>query len=1348
MMRCEDCQSLILDHLFGLLDAAEATAVANHLTDCPACMAIREQEAHAQGLIAQAARVSFPQVRFEIPLADVAAPIASVLAKTSAAPVHASRRVRNSWLAWAVAATVLLGAGASLWTIEQRRSRAIDAHNTARASAEQTAALRTAMEAAQRDAVEFRKKAANDVEAAQQKHDATLLGWVEAEKEALRTPAERRLAVRVVKPAALQPGAPNDIDLSVVSAGVTVTAAPVLVEVRDQTGLTIYAAWFNHAGRGLVGHFHIPAEVWTRIKPADELFLAVATVDEKTGAKNDLQEPIRLYGPVYTTQLTTDRVEYRPGDRVFFRSLTLDRVTFQPPPREQFLRYALLRKSPGLDLNIAQVEGSTDLVRLVDGQAEKVLGPDGQPLRGVGSGAIALPADLADGDYTLTLTELPPASGYPPAIAFPVKRSLRVRSGPVDQYQKQVAFEAAGFAPGATARGWVELKAQDKAVANVPLTVVAFAGNGSALRVSLPTPAVTGSDGRARFGVDLPANLPLGEVRVKVMFQTPVRPEFTGARVPVVGRNLIVEFFPEGGTLATGVANRVYVRATMPDGRPVDLRGSVTDGRDLLARVETLRDANEPGVNRGLGSFTFTPTPGTRYWLKIDEPQGPFAGPIDPYLAPGAFPLDRAALFGMPAILPLRSGFLLPSATDEAVVLTALNPVSAPGEPIRVQLTSVGRDRNLVVGAYTRGRPADVQRVVSAAGKPVTVELIGQADARGGVVRITAFEDRDPALNNDKFHPVAERLVYRRPTEQLNLAVSASPAIAGKPVELGIIATDERDQPKPAVLFAAVTDAAGTSEANGRMLTSQFLLAGEVQNPDDLEYADFLLTDQAEAAVSLDLVLATQGWRRFAEQRQARGERSPLKGQLLASNGAYPVVVNPSEARQQQVFDKYSVEYDAAAQQLESATRAKLAADDDPSRETKAANLLAEYEKQRRELALLTEKSQQSLESLQSIPWRSAQAIAVMVVLAFALTGFVAVRRPRIRTALPLCASAIACLLLAAYLGLASRDDASAEIAAAGVEAPAPPQPEPRTNTTDFGTVERAKETSAKQDRKSPAATRDDGNRRFGAALPPLKNGFVPVVGGGGFGLGGGFAPMKTQEQRNAIESVPAPPAPGGPPTAAHPADAAPTPGPNGFAADKTTQTGSIARGGENDAKRFVPDLLLRKATKDEAKSRIAIASAVPDVVEFHGDDRKYLQTLEKASEVTRKREAAATDLIRGLDEKQFAVPAAEPQVTTSFGKAKQYFSIDRLALDRVSAGLTRPQPLIVREFAAPRPGSDNATPETVLWQPVIVLPADGKARLTYTAGNIPSGYEIVVAGHTLDGRIGATRLLVPVLPK
>src|SRR5262249_55230330 len=70
-----------------------------------------------------------------------------------------------------------------------------------------------------------------------------------------------------------------------------------------------------------------------------------------------------------------------------------------------------------------------------------------------------------------------------------------------------------------------------------------------------------------------------------------------------------------------------------------------------------------------------------------------------------------------------------------------------------------------------------------------------------------------------------------------------------------------------------------------RLLPAHFLLAGEVKNPADLEHADFLLTDHPKAAIALDLLLGTQGWRRFAEQNilpQSPSDRVEVERMLVA----------------------------------------------------------------------------------------------------------------------------------------------------------------------------------------------------------------------------------------------------------------------------------------------------------------------------------------------------------------------------------------------------------------------------------------------------------------------------------
>ena len=232
---------------------------------------------------------------------------------------------------------------------------------------------------------------------------------------------------------------------------------------------------------------------------------------------------------------------------------------------------------------------------------------------------------------------------------------------------------------------------------------------------------------------------------------------------------------------------------------------------------------------------------------------------------------------------------------------------------------------------------------------PQTVRLMAGADPRGGVVRITVFEEQAEAPGEPKpdLKPVAERLVFRKPGEVLNLAFGfsnaqagalADPApkgaafAAGAAVNLSVTATDEKGNPAAAVLWAAACNSGAAPGPKDRLLPTHFLLGGEVKNPDDLEYADFLLTDHPKAGEALDLVLGTQGWRRFAEQSHAPAlaAQKPAAAnaevaRLMVQNGQYATWTESVPLRDhRRLFETYAPLYEAA---VKAVTRAKAELD-------------------------------------------------------------------------------------------------------------------------------------------------------------------------------------------------------------------------------------------------------------------------------------------------------------------------------------------------------------------------------------------------------------------------------------
>ena len=67
MTGCHGCQERMLDHLYDLLDGAEAKDFRDHLAGCPACQASLEKARAHQQLLASVARQQFPGVRFVAP---------------------------------------------------------------------------------------------------------------------------------------------------------------------------------------------------------------------------------------------------------------------------------------------------------------------------------------------------------------------------------------------------------------------------------------------------------------------------------------------------------------------------------------------------------------------------------------------------------------------------------------------------------------------------------------------------------------------------------------------------------------------------------------------------------------------------------------------------------------------------------------------------------------------------------------------------------------------------------------------------------------------------------------------------------------------------------------------------------------------------------------------------------------------------------------------------------------------------------------------------------------------------------------------------------------------------------
>jgi hypothetical protein len=1157
MMRCHDCRNLLLDRAYGLLDEAENATIDAHLAECPACAAAAGRE---QGLIAAAAKSSFPNVSFAPPVEEPVLPFTP------------RRKAKASWVQWAVAASVLAMIPGTLIPAGKLAERYQSARQGVSDAADRTAKLGS----------DYQKQAADtalrdQVAAAEKKHLSVVSGWVNDAK----AEASRKVKVDVTKPQSVMPGAPNEYVIAIQDPSNSLNGSTVEAQFRDESGAVLHAQPLPAKSATV----KLPAEVWKRIAPQSDLVLSVSAVNA-AGARTELLEPIRLYGPVYATLLTTDKTAYRPGEQIHFRSLTLDRITLRPPVREQNLRFTL-HKADGTG-KVLERSGSTNLMKDAAGELVPVNDAKGDPIRGVGCGSFLLPADLPEGEYVLTLTE----TGTSPAIASPVTKSIRIRAGGPEKFTKKLTFHSPTYAANQPVIATVELKLGEKPVVGAKGTILLTSDKDEGPFFIMPKPqarkpdgnpllltGLTDDNGRFRIEFTLPAGT---DIKLMVTFDELGGGESVIERVPLAGGNVKIEFFPEGGKLLAGVPNRVYVRGTNANGKPIDVRGTIVAGNEIVAKVDAPVVDEEPGVHRGVGSFTFTPKADAKYQLR----------------------LLNANLGAAPAELP--------KAEATGVTFTALDTVVKPGQPIRVRVHSVGQDRKLVVGAYTRGRLADTQSVQVKAEVPAVVTLLAKPDSRGGVTRVTVFEEAGKELV-----PVAERLVFRKPGETLNLA--ATPAVNDRAVDLAVLATDEKGNPIPAILWAAAVNAAVAPDAKHRALPTHFLLGGEVQTPDELEHADFLLTDHPKAADALDHVLATQGWRRFVEQK-ATAVAGSAHESLLHAHGAKRL-----KDAGRSLIEKYWSQFEASSKEVDTARQKHEA------NEPVMLKLYAEYESSRLATQDFATAVQAAAEPYDRIRDRLSLATGCVSVLCVMLGLLAAARGMSWFGTLPYVVGALTAGGMAVHYTLdASRNPATVPVVT--IDKLDAPKPVPRPADPDV----------------KPRQPKNDGSvegekyQLFG--IPEGK-----------------LFPARGPAPLNVKASIPGElpkmnfrPAPG--------------------------QT--------------VIDAILAAEKRLEAKADSAAK--------------------ERAFAALRKIEAALLASGAASD------PAAE-QV-------------------RDAAPFARP--LVVREYAPSAPVTDDA--DTIFWNPVIVLPTDGRTHLKFQLGTAPGGYQVIVAGHSPDGRLGSTKLHLP----
>ncbi len=416
-----------------------------------------------------------------------------------------------------------------------------------------------------------------------------------------------------------------------------------------------------------------------------------------------------------------------------------------------------------------------------------------------------VPGHLPGGPYRVRVHH--PATGHAPA-----ERSFELRAFRAPRLSTEITFLRKGYGPGDRVQATLEAeRVEGGSPAGAAVEATARVDGQEVARIA----GKLDENGRFTVAFDLPATVSRGEGAIAFAIEDGGVVETAAKTLPILVNAVDLHLYPEGGELVAGLPGRVYFEARAPSGKPADVAGIVRDSQG----AEVARFSSE---HEGRGRFAFTPRSRETYTVELIEPAG----------------IGRS--WSLPPVQEVGASIM--ALADRFEAGTAIRVQVAATEP--VVLTLAHREQ-VLTEVTTRGG---------------SVRLDPQ-DA-DGVLRVTA-STRDG-------RPLAERLVFVQPRRALEVRVETDRTTYGPGDRVRLTASTRiGGRPVAAVLGLTVTDRAVLELIERRerapALPVMALLEPEVKDLADAEI--YLDRKNPKSGLAVDLLLGTQGWRRFAFSR-------------------------------------------------------------------------------------------------------------------------------------------------------------------------------------------------------------------------------------------------------------------------------------------------------------------------------------------------------------------------------------------------------------------------------------------------------------------------------------------------
>jgi len=296
-----------------------------------------------------------------------------------------------------------------------------------------------------------------------------------------------------------------------------------------------------------------------------------------------------------------------------------------------------------------------------------------------------------------------------------------------------------------------------------------------------------------------------------------------------------IQFFPEGGKPITGIPAKMAFKAVAPDGLGIDFKGEIVDN-------DNKEVASFSAVHLGMGYFYFTPTEGKTYTAKINYSNG------------------------------MTDVVVLPKQEPNGITLSVNND-SLPNAAILIKASRgyyrLNKDKNYTLVVYSQGTVTTVKCRLDST--EIKLNVL-KRKLHTGVATVTLFSAEN--------EPLCERLFFIQNYDQLSLAITGDKETYAKreKVNIKLNALNRKGSAADGHFSVSVINESNVpDDQNYRAnILSYLLLTSDIKG--NIEQPGYYFADTSmEARTDLDILMLTQGYRRFTWKQVLDTTKRPLE---------------------------------------------------------------------------------------------------------------------------------------------------------------------------------------------------------------------------------------------------------------------------------------------------------------------------------------------------------------------------------------------------------------------------------------------------------------------------------------